>query len=113
MCHLFELVLDVALNLQDPVVVLRVINLRRDLAGLGVHARLQKALGVVQLVVGHVRKELRQLVVHLRSSLVVLDIEVAIAEQTQRCSVSRCELKLILQNRDRLIAGLAIKKRDQ
>ena len=36
--HLLQLVLDVALDLQDSVVILGVVDLRSDLACLGVHA---------------------------------------------------------------------------
>ena len=56
--HLFLLVLDVYLELQNSVGVFGVIDLLSHLRGLLVHASLEEALGVVQLVLDHILVEL-------------------------------------------------------
>jgi hypothetical protein len=50
MGHFFEFVLNVALDLQDLVRVVRVLDLLGDLARLSVHTGLEQALCVVKLV---------------------------------------------------------------
>ena len=52
--HLFQLVLDVHLELQDSVGVVRMIDLLSNLRSLLIHARFEEALCVVQFVLDHV-----------------------------------------------------------
>lgn len=98
MGHLLKFVLNVTLDLQNAIVVLRVVDLRRHFACLLIHAGLQQALRVVEFVVRHVREELCELVVHLTCCLVVLNVKIAVAKQTQSCAVAGCKLQLVLQN---------------
>jgi hypothetical protein len=54
---LLKLILDVSLDLEDSVGVIRVVNLRRYLVGLRVHSRLEEALCMVKLVRRDIREE--------------------------------------------------------
>lgn len=76
------------LELQDLVCVLLALDLLSNFACLRVSTSLQQTLGVVKLVLVHVREELCELVVHLGRVSVVLDIEVAMTEQTQGGSIT-------------------------
>ena len=93
--HLFKLVLDVHLELQDFVGVVGMVNLLCNLGSLLVHARLQETLSVVQLVLDDIWVELGELIVHIRSATVILNVEVAVCEQGKCRSISWRKLKLI------------------
>ena len=58
MGHFFLLVLNVYLELQNSVGVFGVVDLLSHLRGLLIHASLEEALGVVQLVLDHILVEL-------------------------------------------------------
>ena len=96
--HFFKFILDVDLELEDLVGVVRVIDLLGNLGGLLVQAGLEEALGVVESVLDDVGVEFRELVVHIRGTRVVLDVEVAVGQQGKSRSVSWRELKLISKN---------------
>jgi len=85
----------VHLKLQDPLGVVGMIDLLSDLRCLLVHAGLEKALGVVQFVLDHIRVELGELVVHISSTRIVLHIEVAVGQEGKSGTVSWRELKLV------------------
>ena len=102
MGHLFKFVLDVHLKLKNLVLILRVVNLLGDLGGFLVHASLEQALSVIQLVLDDVGVELGQLVVHVGGAGVVLNIEVAVCQQGKSGTVPRRELKLIGEDADDL-----------
>ena len=95
MSHLFKLVLNVHLELENLFCVIRVVDLLGHLGCLLVQAGLEQALGVVQLVLDHVRVELGELVVHVRGATVVLDVEVAVGQQGECRPVSWRELELV------------------
>ena len=86
--HLLQLVLDVHLELQDLVGVVGVVDLLGHLGSLLVHASLQKALGVVQLVLDDVGVELGELIVHVCRATIVLDVEIAVSEQGKSGPIS-------------------------
>lgn len=102
MRHFFELVLDVHLQLENLFRVVWVIDLLGNLRGFLVHAGFEQALGMVKLVLDHVRVELGELVVHFGRVAVVLNVEVAIGEEGESCAVSWGELKLIVEDSDDL-----------
>ena len=100
--HLFQLVLDVHLELQNFVSVVGVINLLGYLRGLLIHASLEEALSVVQFVLDHVLVELGELVVHVSRTAVVLDVEVAVGKQGKGGAVPWRKLKLVRQDTNHL-----------
>ena len=102
MRHFFKLILDVSLNLEDLVGVLWVLDLLRDLGSFRVHAGLKQALCVVELVLGNVRVELGQLIVHVGGIGVVLDVEVAMGKEGKGGPIARTELQLVCEDSDDL-----------
>ena len=57
---------------------------------------------MVQLVLSDIRVELGELIVHVSSRAVVLDIEIAVGQQRQGGAVSGRELELVRQDTDNL-----------
>lgn len=100
--HLLKLVLDMHLELQDLVGVIRVIDLLGHLRRLLVHAGLEEALGVVELVLDDIGVELGELVVHIRCAAVVLNVEIAVGQQGKCRSVAWGELELVGEDADDL-----------
>ena len=88
MRHFFELVLDVHLELQDFVGVVWMVDLLGHLRSFLVHASFEKALGMVELVLDDIRVELGELIVHIRGTTIVLDIEIAICKQGKSGPIS-------------------------
>ena len=79
--HLFELILDVSLKLQDLLSVLGVLNLLGNLGSFLIHASLEETLGMVKLVARDIRVELGKLIILISSISIVLNIEVAMSEE--------------------------------
>lgn len=100
--HFFKLVLNVDLDLDNFVCVGGVLNLGSDFACLHVHAGLEERLGVVELVLGHVGVELRQLVIVFGGLRVVLNVEKTVGEQGQGGTTARRKLKLVIEDGDDL-----------
>ena len=78
------------------------IDLLGNLGRLLVHASLEKALGMVELVLDDIRVELGELIVHVSSARIVLHVEVAVSEEGKSGTVARRELKLIGEDADDL-----------
>ena len=78
------------------------IDLLSNLGRLLVHAGLEKALGMVELVLDDIRIELGELIVHVSSTRIVLHVEVAVSEEGKSGTVARRELKLIGEDADDL-----------
>ena len=107
-CHFFELILDVDLELDDAVSVGGVFNLLGNLASLGVEAGLEEALRVVEFVLGHVGVELGELVVHVGRVSVILHVEVAVGEETECSARTGRELQLVGEDCDDLRRELEV-----
>ncbi len=78
MGHLFKLVLNVHLELDDLVRVVRVVDLLGHFGGFLVHASLEQALCVVEFILDHIRVELGQLIIHIGRAAIILNVEIAI-----------------------------------
>ena len=76
------------LQLEDLVCVLWIFDLLSNLRRFLVHASLEEALSMVELVLGDVWVELCQLIVHVGSGAVVLDVEVAVSQEGEGSAVS-------------------------
>lgn len=94
------------LELQDLVGVFLALDLLGNFACLRVSSSLQERLGMVKFVLVYVGVELGELVVHLSGVSIVLDVEVAMTEKTEGSSVSRRELKLVVQDANNLLIFL-------
>ena len=92
MCHFFELILNMGLKLQDLVSIFGVFDLLCNIGSLQVHTCLKQALCVVKFVLGNIWEELRELVIHVSSATVILDVEVAVCQKRKGGTVSRTEL---------------------
>ena len=102
---LFQLVLDTDLQLQDLVFEVPALDLLQHLQSIGVHAGLVKRLSVVQLVrvpSVTITEELRQLVVAVGGTAIILYLELAVPEQRQGSAVARRELELGREDGDHL-----------
>lgn len=78
--HLFKLILDVHLQLRDFLSIFRRVNLLSNFGCLQIHASLEETLRMVESILGHVRVQLAQLVVHVCGLRVILNVEVAVGE---------------------------------
>jgi hypothetical protein len=78
--HFFKFILDMNLNLNNLVSVLRILNLRCNFTSLNIHAGFKKGLRMVEFVLSHVRIEFCKLVIVFRCFGVVLNVEIAVGE---------------------------------
>jgi hypothetical protein len=81
MLDLLKLVLDRDLQLENLVGVVLVFDRLGDLQGFLVHGGLEQALSVVHFVLVDVWEEFGELVVHVCSISVILNLEVAVSEE--------------------------------
>ena len=98
MCHLLQFILDVHLKLQDSFCILLRLDLLYHFGCFVVQASLEQTLRMVHLVLVDIGIELRQLVIHICRTCIILNIEVAVTEQREGCTVSRTELQLVVQD---------------
>ena len=80
MGHLFELILNMDLKLDDFLLVEVTFDLLSNFGCLSVHASFQQTLGVVELVLLHIWEELCKLVIVFSGSSIILHVEVAVCE---------------------------------
>ena len=102
MCHFFQFILDMGLELEDLIRIFWIFDLLGNFRCLLVHSSLEQALSVVEFVLSNIWVEFGELVVHVGSTSVVLNVEVAVSEEGKSRAVSWTELQLIRQDSDYL-----------
>ena len=107
MCHFFQFILDMGLELEDLIRIFWIFDLLSDFRCFLVHSGLKQALSVIQLVLDDVGVELGQLVVHVGGASVVLHVEVAVRKQGKSSAVSWRELELVCEDPDDLQTKMA------